>query len=66
MLDNLIRVKQCFRRTLRLMVGMPDYEIYVTHVQEAHPDQPVMSYQDFFRNRQSARYGGNGHMSRCC
>ncbi|MEP6880105.1 MAG: YbdD/YjiX family protein, partial [Nitrosospira sp.] len=28
------------------------------------PDQPVMSYQEFFRERQEARYGGK--INRCC
>ncbi|HEU4854802.1 MAG TPA: YbdD/YjiX family protein, partial [Nitrosospira sp.] len=30
------------------------------------PDRPVMSYEEFFRERQEARYGGNGKMTRCC
>jgi uncharacterized short protein YbdD (DUF466 family) len=29
-----------------------------------HPDQPVMPYQEFFRERQEARYGGK--VGRCC
>jgi uncharacterized short protein YbdD (DUF466 family) len=30
-----------------------------------HPDQPVMDYATFFRERQDARYGGKGG-GRCC
>lgn len=54
-------------RTARLMVGVPDYEAYVAHRLKVHPGEPVMSYEDFFRERQSSRYGENGgKVSRCC
>lgn len=54
------RVKQ----TGRLMVGLPDYDAYVEHRRRNHPDQPVMTYEAFFRERQLSRYSGaNG---RCC
>lgn len=53
------------RQTARLMVGLPDYDIYLRHMREQHPDQPIMDRVQFFRNRQEARYGGkNG--GRCC
>ena len=52
------------RQSLRLMVGVPEYTTYVTHMRDKHPDQPVMSYQEFFRERQKARY--DGKVSRCC
>jgi uncharacterized short protein YbdD (DUF466 family) len=26
----------------------------------------VMSYEEFFFNRQDSRYGGNGKITRCC
>ena len=52
-------------QTMRLMVGMPDYERYVAHVQRVHPGQTPMSYEEFFRNRQDARYGGRGRVG-CC
>jgi uncharacterized short protein YbdD (DUF466 family) len=54
-------------RTARLMVGVPDYETYVAHRRQAHPGEPVMTYEDFFRERQASRYGENGgKISRCC
>ena len=54
-------------QTARLMVGIPDYETYVTHRRAHHPGEPVMSYAEFFRNRQDARYGdGPGRITRCC
>lgn len=53
-------------QTARLMVGLPDYDNYLNHMQKNHPDQPVMSYEAFFRERQDARYGGNGRIAKCC
>jgi uncharacterized short protein YbdD (DUF466 family) len=52
------------RQSLRLMVGVPEYDTYVAHMRTTHPDQPVMPYQEFFRERQEARYGGK--VGRCC
>ncbi|MFJ3318621.1 YbdD/YjiX family protein [Herbaspirillum huttiense] len=53
-------------RTLNLMVGMPEYDTYVAHMKAAHPDHCVMTYEEFFRERQEARYGGKGRVGRCC
>ena len=36
-------------RTARLMIGVPDYETYVAHRQAKHPNQPIMTYVEFFR-----------------
>ena len=51
-------------QALRLMVGLPDYDTYVAHMRETHPDRPVMSYEAFFRERQNARYGSGA--GKCC
>ena len=54
-------------RSARLMVGIPDYQTYVEHRQKVHPDQPVMTYEEFFRERQNARYAvGKGRFRGCC
>jgi uncharacterized short protein YbdD (DUF466 family) len=53
-------------QTARLMIGLPDYDNYLNHMQATHPDQPVMSYEEFFRERQEARYGANGRTIKCC
>ncbi|MGE0665366.1 MAG: YbdD/YjiX family protein [Sphingomonadales bacterium] len=52
-------------RAARLMVGLPDYDLYVLHRRIHHPDEPVMTREQFFRDRQDRRYGGGG-ISRCC
>lgn len=51
---------------LRLMVGLPDYDAYLNHMEATHPGAPVMSYEAFFQERLAARYGGNGRIGRCC
>jgi len=61
---------QAFRKravqTARLCCGVrvPDYEGYVKHLHEHHPERPGPSYAEFFRERQEARYKGGG--GRCC
>ncbi len=50
-----------------MLIGIPDYDNYVTHMQTNHPNQPYMTYEEFFRERQQARYGGDGKGGvRCC
>jgi uncharacterized short protein YbdD (DUF466 family) len=48
----------------RLCCGVPDYDTYVRHLREKHPERPVPDYETFFRQRQDARYGAGG--VRCC
>lgn len=51
----------------RMLVGVPDYDNYAEHMRNRHPDLPAMSYEEFFRERQQARYGGDGKGGmRCC
>ena len=51
-------------QTARLCCGIPDYDVYVHHLRTHHPERPVPSYKEFFRERQIARYKGTG--GRCC
>lgn len=51
-------------QSLRLMVGLPDYDAYLSHMKVTHPDLVPMNYEAFFRERQEARYGGG--RGRCC
>lgn len=51
-------------QTARLCCGVPDYDTYVRHLRAHHPERPVPSYAQFFRERQQARYRGGG--GRCC
>ena len=61
------RIARDVTQTARLMVGVPDYDGYVAHRHAQHPGEPVMSFEEFFRERQASRYGANGgKISRCC
>jgi uncharacterized short protein YbdD (DUF466 family) len=57
---------QTMSQMLKLMVGLPDYEAYQQHHQTHHPEKPLMTYQQFYRERQEARFGAKGKMNRCC
>jgi uncharacterized short protein YbdD (DUF466 family) len=60
-------MKEWTVRTARLMVGIPDYQTYVVHRRQMHPDQPIMTYEEFFVERQNARYAfGKGRFRCCC
>jgi uncharacterized short protein YbdD (DUF466 family) len=51
-------------QSMRLMVGLPEYDTYLAHMELTHPDQTPMTYEAFFRERQEARYGAN--RAGCC
>ena len=63
--DRLATAVGALRRAARLMCGIPDYDGYVAHMRLHHPERPVPSYAEFFRERQDARYGRSGN-GRCC
>ncbi len=49
---------------VRRVVGVPDYDRYVAHVRERHPDTVPMSRDEFERARLEAKYSRPGQ--RCC
>lgn len=51
-------------RVIRRIIGVPDYDAYVRHVRECHPEQQPLSERDFHREQLTARYSRPG--SRCC
>lgn len=66
MFEEISKAGRYLGQTMRLMVGLPEYSTYLAHMESTHPQQPVMSYEEFFRERQEARYGASGKMGRCC
>ena len=48
---------------IRAILGVPDYQRYLAHVQAAHPGEKPMSEKEFFRHRLEARAKPG---SRCC
>jgi uncharacterized short protein YbdD (DUF466 family) len=66
-MPDILTLKEWTVRTARLMVGIPDYETYVRHRQTYHPDKPIMTYEEFFVERQEARYSvSKGRLRGCC
>ena len=64
----LLSSRQLWRRLVqgaRLCCGVPDYDNYIRHLREEHPERSVPDYATFFRARQDARYRGGGG-TRCC
>ncbi len=57
---TLSSVWQKLRESGALMVGVPDYERYLAHMQAAHPALEPLSREAFVRGRMLARYGGKG------
>lgn len=51
-------------RTLRAMLGVPDYERYVEHCRVHHPDTLPMSRDQFASDLLERKYSRPG--SRCC
>lgn len=62
--DLLRNAWRMLAQTGRLIVGVPDYDLYVAHMRRMHPDAAVMTREEFFANRLEARYGRGA--SRCC
>lgn len=51
-------------RAARLAIGIPDYETYLAHMRQQHPQNRPMDRDAFHLERMSARYGKG--RSRCC
>ena len=49
---------------IRQIIGAPDYDAYLAHVREHHPDRTPLTEDEFRLERLSARYSRPG--SRCC
>lgn len=49
---------------VRRIIGVPDYSVYVAHLQACHPERAPMTEQEFSTARLAARYEQPG--ARCC
>jgi uncharacterized short protein YbdD (DUF466 family) len=49
---------------IRRIIGAPDYERYLAHVAQRHPDSVPLSRDAFARDALARRYDRPG--SRCC
>lgn len=48
------------------MVGVPDYENYLRHMQQHHPDLTPMDAKTFYRHCVDARYPSSGENMKKC
>jgi uncharacterized short protein YbdD (DUF466 family) len=51
-------------RVVRQIIGIPDYDRYVSHLRRVHPECAPLSREAFLKDRMEARYNRPG--SRCC
>lgn len=57
---------QRLQQSFRLMVGVPDYQTYLIHMQTHHPDLEAMDVKTFYRHCVDARYpSAAGGMKKC-
>lgn len=57
------KIKNFTRQFIYMMIGVPDYESYLEYHRQHHPEKTPMSYVEYFRNRELARYSNHKH---CC
>jgi uncharacterized short protein YbdD (DUF466 family) len=60
-------IKDAWRDTanvIRRVIGVPDYDRYVSHLRSHHPNARPMTQDEFIRQRQADRYSKPG--ARCC
>ena len=49
---------------LRRVIRVPDYDIYLAHIREHHPDEKPLTREEFTNQRLVDKYSRPG--SRCC
>jgi uncharacterized short protein YbdD (DUF466 family) len=55
---------QALRSAIRRILGMPDYQRYLAHLRERHPERPVPSEREYYEEFLRARYADGPN--RCC
>ena len=64
---TLAELRVTLRRTtdvIRRVIGVPDYDTYVTHIRECHAGSVPMSREEFEKSRMDDKYSRPGQ--RCC
>ena len=64
MSETVSRILSRCARTLRFVIGAPDYERYVEHMRNRHPDEKPLTRNEFANQRLTDRYARPG--ARCC
>lgn len=66
MFDKIVKAGKYLGKVASQIAGVPDYDLYVQHMKLTHPEEKPMSYEEFYRDRVEARYGGKNGMASCC
>ncbi len=53
-----------FASIIRRVIGAPDYERYLAHVQMSHPGMTPLTHAQFVQDAMARRYGKGA--GRCC
>ncbi|MEO8576493.1 MAG: YbdD/YjiX family protein [Gemmatimonadales bacterium] len=64
MTERLVVGLTSIARALRAVLGVPDYERYLSHVSCAHPGHVPMTCEQFMEERMQNRYSKPG--AKCC
>lgn len=63
---NVKFIVQQIAKSFRLMVGVHDYQTYVQHMQQHHPEQTMMTEKQFHRHCIDARFPSQaGKVGKC-
>lgn len=64
-LPALVRARaSAVARVVRTIIGVPDYERYMEHARRCHPNERLLTRDEFARQRMEDRYSRPG--TRCC
>lgn len=61
---TVLAVVERWARTIRFVIGAPDYERYLEHMSARHPGEKPLTRAEFASQRLDDRYARPG--SRCC
>jgi len=64
MINHLTALMTRIASAIRAVLGVPDYDRYLTHMRSAHPGDRVMSETEFRHTWMNDRYNRPG--TRCC
>lgn len=63
-MNAVIRAWRAFLWYVRSVLGEADYDVYVTHLRTHHPDQPIPSVKQYWRERYKLE--AEHPSARCC
>lgn len=59
------KIYQKSDRFLYLLVGIPSYDKYKEYMSKHHPNEPLKTQEEFFKEAMDNKYGSKGN-PKCC